>query len=85
MRFLQYSQRMVRENFSMNISMRQLCAMTPAEEAFSARFSQFITVNNAERIVAHLNDAAADIAANSQAKIVLFDMAVEIIILIRRC
>jgi len=84
-RFLQYSQRMVRENFSMNISMRQLCAMTPAEEAFSARFSQFITVNNAERIVAHLNDAAADIAANSQAKIVLFDMAVKIIILIRRC
>ena len=84
-RFLEYAQRMIRENFSLNISMPQLCAMTPAEENFSTRFSQFITVNNAERIVAHLNDAASDIAANSQAKIVLFDMAVKIIILIRRC
>ena len=84
-RFLEYAQRMIRENFSLNIAMGSLCAMTPAEEAFSTRFSQFITVNNAEQIVSHLNEAAIDVAANSQAKIVLFDMAVKIIILIRRC
>ena len=65
--------------------MGEMCAMTPDEAGFSTRFSQFITVNNAEQIVRHLQDAATDIAANSQAKIVLFDMAVKIIILIRRC
>lgn len=84
-RFLDYCQRMTRENFNMNIKMSSLCAMTPAEEVFSVKFSQFITVNNVEQLIRQFNDAATDIAANSQAKIVLFDMAVKITILIRRC
>lgn len=83
-RFLTYCQRMTRENFNLNIHMDALCAMTPDEAGFSSKFSNFITVNNVEQIINQFNTASIDIAANSNAKIVLFDMAVKIIILIRR-
>lgn len=83
-RWLRYASEMTRKNFCMNIGMGNLCAMPQDERQFSQRFSRFVTVNNTEGIERQLQSAAIDIAGNSQAKLVLFDMAVKIIMLIHR-
>ncbi len=83
-RFLEYCQRMVRENFICNLRMPQLNYMNQAEAQFSTRFSPFINERNAERIMSQFNLAQTDIAANGNAKIVLFDLAVKMILLLKQ-
>ena len=58
-------------------------SMTKEEAAFGANFSRFINERNVLKITEELNNAAIDIAGNGNAKIVLFDMAVRMIILLK--
>lgn len=81
--FLSYCERMMRENFMTNLRMPSLVYLTPAEQAFSARFSPFINERNVERLLEEFGRARADIAANANAKIILFDMAVHVILLLK--
>ena len=83
-RLMAYCQRMTRENFTANLAMPQLLAMTQGEAAFSSRFAPFINTRNVEGMMTVFDKAAADIAANANAKIVLFDVAVKIILLIKK-
>lgn len=83
-RFMGYCQHLVRENFTANLALPQLNAMTPGEAAFSQRFAPFINTRNVESLMALFDTAAADIAANANSKIVLFDVAVKTILLIKR-
>ncbi len=83
-RFLEYCQRLVRENFICNLRMPQLNYLNTAEAQFSQRFSPFINERNAERIMNQFNLAQTDIAANGNAKIVLFDLAVKMILLLKQ-
>lgn len=82
-RFLDYCQRMVRENFILNLHVADLNYLTAAEGQFSSRFCPFINERNVEQLIAEFNDAETDIRGNAGAKIVLFDLAVKIIILIK--
>ena len=82
-RFLDYCQRLVRENFIMNLHVDPLNAMTPAEQQFSSRFCPFINERNVERLIEELDSAMTDIRGNASAKIVLFDLAVKTIVLLK--
>lgn len=83
MSFLAYCERLVRENFVLNINAPQLNALTSAEAAFCARFSPFINERNVLKIKSLFDAAIDDIAANTNSKIVLFDVAVRMCMLIR--
>ena len=80
--FLDYSLRMVRENFIMNFHRPELNYMTRAEEEFSRRFSPFINERNVLGISEELALARRDIAQNVNAKMVFFDFALKMIVLL---
>lgn len=82
-RFLSYCERMMRENFINNMHIPSLVYMTPAEQAFSTRFSPFINERNVERLLSEFSSARTDIAANANAKIVFFDLAIHVILLLK--
>ena len=82
-RFLAYCARQTRENFFYNLHLPGLTYLTRAEEQFSARFSPFINEQNVERIYGEFNRAENDIQGNGNARIILYDMAVAITILIK--
>ena len=81
-RFYVYCTRFVRENFIYNFREPRISYLTKAEEQFARNFSRFIHEGNVERIVAEMDRAAAEIGANANGKIVNFDFAVKMIILL---
>lgn len=83
-RFLAYTTRLLRENFIRNMRIPSLTAMNSDEEAFSSRFSPFINHANIEDFMSETDRAARDIERNANARIVLFDYFVNVIILLRR-
>jgi DNA polymerase-3 subunit delta' len=83
-RFLKYASRMVRENYIYNIREPQLNYMTSQEEDFSVKFSPFINELNVIKMLDEFNKAEIDIAGNGNGKIILFDLAIKITILIKR-
>lgn len=82
-KFYDYCQRLVRENFMFNFKRPELVYLNRTEAEFSKKFAPFITENNAEKIIATMNQAAIDIAGNANGKIVNFDLAIKMIILIK--
>lgn len=84
MRFYDFCARLVRENFILNIGDMRLVSMTPAELDFSRRFSPFINVVNVERIFDTLTAARNDTMLNGNGKIIAFDLAVKMILLIKQ-
>ncbi|MCM1522168.1 MAG: DNA polymerase III subunit delta [Muribaculaceae bacterium] len=82
-RFYAYCTRLIRENFIYNFKLPEISYLTRDEAQFSRNFARFIHEGNAERIVAAMDRAAADIAGNANGKIVNFDFAIKMIILIK--
>lgn len=78
--FLSYTARMIRENYIYNLSQPSLNYMTGEEVQFSTRFAPFVNERNVQEIIAILNSAENDIGQNANAKIVLFDLAVKMIL-----
>ena len=83
-RFMQYLARMVRENYIYNMQHHELNYLNVAEEQFSMRFAPFINDGNAERMITEIEKVERDISGNANGKIVLFDFAIKITILIKR-
>lgn len=83
-RFLNYMARMIRENFMYNLRMPQLNAMTQPEEQFSVRFSPFVNHLNVEDFLEQTTRARRDIERNANAKVVMFDYFLYVIILLHR-
>lgn len=83
-KFYDYCQRLVRENFIFNFNVPDLNYLNSAERQFSTRFARFITERNAEPLIRVMNEAAADIAGNANGKLVNFDLAVKVIMLIKQ-
>ena len=81
--FLSYTTRMIRENYIYNLSQPSLNYMTTEEAQFSTRFAPFVNERNVQEIIAILNSAENDIGQNANAKIVLFDLAVKMILLLK--
>lgn len=82
-RFLDYAARQVRENFIFNLHQPALNYLTREEQQFSVRFAPFINEANVERMYEQFRLAGEQIARNGNARIILFDMAVRITILIK--
>lgn len=82
-KFYDYACRLIRENFIYNFNLPDLLYLNREESQFSKNFARFITENNAERIIAEMDRAATDIDGNANGKIVNFDFAIKMIILIK--
>ena len=83
-RMLNYFSRMVRENFMYNFKQTELCYMTQEEENFSSKFARFINEANVIEISELLQKARRDIGQNANGKIVFFDLALQMIVLLIR-
>ncbi|MDE6416420.1 MAG: DNA polymerase III subunit delta, partial [Duncaniella sp.] len=83
LKFYDYAQRLIRENFIYNFALPQLNYLTTEEQKFSRNFARFISENNAEKIISAMNQAQEDIAGNANGKIVNFDFAIKMIIYIK--
>ena len=81
-RFLEYFLRLVRENFMYNFQQPDLCYMTQREEDFARNFARFINEANVLPITDLANVAIRDIGQNANAKIVFFDFALQMIVLL---
>ena len=81
-RFLDFFLRMVRENFMHNFQQADLCYMTQKEEDFARNFARFINEANVLQLYDLANRANRDIGQNANAKIVFFDFALQVIVLL---
>lgn len=82
--FLAYCQRQVRENFIHNFHLPQLNSQSHDEAAFSRNFAPYINERNVIPIARELARAETDIAQNVNPRIVLFDLALHIIVLLKQ-
>lgn len=81
-RWLNYFLRMTRENFVYNFHEEDLNYMTSEEEAFASNFARFVNEGNILPISDLANLAIRDIGQNANAKIVFFDLALQMIVLL---
>ena len=81
-RFLAYFLRLVRENFAYNFMQPELNYMTQQEEDFARNFARFVNEKNVLQMNELGNRAIRDISQNANAKIVFFDMAMQMIVLL---
>lgn len=82
--FLSYCVRMLRENFIYNLGEPDLVYLNSDENGFSKNFARFITTDNVLRLQRLFTDAITDISANSNSKFVFFDVAVRVILLLKK-
>lgn len=81
-RFLEYFLRLIRENFMFNFRQEELCYMTQDEEAFAKNFARFVNEANVLPIYDLTNRAVRDIGQNANSKVVFFDFALQMIVLL---
>ncbi len=82
--FLQYAQRQIRENYIYNFGFSEMNFQTEAEQQFSTRFAPFIHDGNVEQMMNELGKAEMQITQNANARIVFFDLCLQMIILIKK-
>jgi len=81
-RWLTYFLTMTRENFMYNFQQEELNYMTQKEEDFARNFARFVNEKNILPISDLANLAIRDIGQNANAKIVFFDLALQMIVLL---
>lgn len=82
--FLQYAQRQIRENYIRRYNQPSINYQTGEESAFSDRFAAFIHDGNVEAIMEELERAEVQISQNGNAKIIFFDMCLQMIVRIKK-
>ncbi len=81
-RMLTYFLRLIRENFIYNFGNGELNYMTQEEEDFARNFARFVNEANVMGISDLLQLCLRDIGQNANAKIVFFDLALKMIVLL---
>ena len=82
--FLQYAQQQVRENYIYNLQLQaKLNYQTNAEAEFSTKFARFIHSGNVEQIMNELARAERQIEQNGNARMIFFDLCLQMIVLIK--
>lgn len=81
-RFLDFFLRLTRENFMYNFGNPEIVYMTRNEEEFASKFARFVNENNILQIYDLANRATRDIGQNANSKIVFFDLALQMIVLL---
>lgn len=79
---LTYCQHLVRENFVYNFGRNELNYQTQRENDFSRNFARFINERNVIQIMDELDLAQRDIEQNVSPKMVFFDFALKMIVLL---
>lgn len=82
--FLQYVQRQVRENYIYNFHCPEMNYQTENERNFSTKFAPFIHENNVEHMMNELSKAEQQIAQNGNAKIIFFDLCLQMIVMVKK-
>jgi len=82
--FLTYCQRLVRENFMCKFQSAEMNYMNRDENEFAAKFAPFINERNVFDFMEELSDAERHISQNVQAKMVFFDLALRITVLLQK-
>lgn len=82
--FLDYCQRMTRENFIYNLHQPAMNYLTRPEENFATRFAPFINERNVTGIMTELSEAQLHIGQNVNPKMVFFDFALKMIMLLKQ-
>ena len=81
-RWLTFFLRMIRENFMFNFGNSELTYMTQKEENFARNFARFVNEANVIPISELADRAIRDIGQNANGKIVFFDFALQMIVLL---
>ena len=76
---LDYSLRMLRENFMLHMNSDDLNHMSRKENEFSGKFSPFIHEGNIDALVESFGTAGNHIEANGNPRIILMDLAIKVI------
>ena len=82
--FLQYAQQQVRENYIRNVGQPELNYQMEQERIFSDKFAPFIHSGNVEAIMNQLDLAERQIEQNGNAKVIFFDLCLQMILLIKK-
>ena len=82
--FLQYAQQQVRENYIRNMAQPDLNYQMEDEREFSVKFAPFIHNGNVEAIMNQLDLAERQIEQNGNAKMIFFDLCLQMIVLIKK-
>ena len=82
--FLQYAQQQVRENYIRNMAQPELNYQMEDERDFSVKFAPFIHNGNVEAIMNQLDLAERQIEQNGNAKMIFFDLCLQMIVLIKK-
>lgn len=82
--FLQYAQQQVRENYIRNMGNPELNYQMEEERDFSVKFAPFIHEGNVEGIMNQLDLAERQIEQNGNAKMIFFDLCLQMIVLIKK-
>lgn len=82
--FLEYCQRMIRENFIYNLHHREMNYMTLPEQNFATRFAPFVNERNVMGIMNELSEAQIHIEQNVNARMVFFDFSLKMIVLLKQ-
>ena len=83
-RFLAYCQHLIRENFIYRFQASEMTYMNYEETSFSVKFSPFVNERNVFDIMDQLDLAARHIEQNVNAKMVFFDLSLQLTVLIKR-
>lgn len=83
-RFLSYAQDFIRENFIFNFHQPELTFLTKEQAQFSKRFALFVHERNVIPIMEELSLAETDIEQNVNARMVFFDLALRLTILLKQ-
>lgn len=78
--FFEYAQHMVRENFIHNFKIKDIVYMNERERNFAVKFAPYINENNIFSIVDKMTEAAEMIECNTNARMVFFDFALQMIV-----
>ena len=82
--FLQYVQRQIRENYIYNFQCSSMNYQTEMERNFSSKFAPFIHDGNVEQMINELGKAEQQIAQNGNAKIIFFDLCLQMIVMVKK-
>lgn len=80
---LTYFLHLIRENFMYNFQQPSLNYMTTEEESFAKNFAPFVNERNIFAITDKIQLAIRDISQNANAKIVFYDLALQVTVVIR--
>ncbi len=76
--FLEYSLRMIRNNFLFSLHQDKMVHLTEKENVFSQKFHPFINDSNVDNIAREINMAYNDIERNAYSRIVFLDLSLKL-------